>query len=89
MTQEIIDTIDKGNLAIGVFVYFQKAFDTVNHKSSCKNLNSMVLQTTDFTYILKKDNNMYLLEAQPQKLNLLSMESPKVQYLVHYFFLNT
>ena len=31
MTQEIKDTIDKGNLAIGVFVDFQKAFDTVNH----------------------------------------------------------
>ena len=32
MTQEIRDTIDKGNLAIGVFVDFQKAFDTVNHE---------------------------------------------------------
>ena len=31
MTQEIKDSIDKGNLAIGVFVDFQKAFDTVNH----------------------------------------------------------
>ena len=32
MTQEIQETIDKGNVAIGVFVDFQKAFDTVNHK---------------------------------------------------------
>ena len=32
MTQEIKDTIDKGNIAIGVFVDFQKAFDTVNHQ---------------------------------------------------------
>ena len=32
MTQEIRDTIDKGNLAIGVFVDFQKSFDTVNRK---------------------------------------------------------
>ena len=31
MTQEIQETIDKGNIAIGVFVDFQKAFDTVNH----------------------------------------------------------
>jgi len=31
MTQQIRDIIDKGNLAIGVFVDFQKAFDTVNH----------------------------------------------------------
>ena len=32
MTQQIKDTIDNGNIAIGVFVDFQKAFDTVNHK---------------------------------------------------------
>ena len=32
MTQQIKDIIDKGNLAVGVFVDFQKAFDTVNHK---------------------------------------------------------
>ena len=31
MTQQIRDIIDQGNLAIGVFVDFQKAFDTVNH----------------------------------------------------------
>jgi len=32
MIQEIRETVDKGNLAVGVFVDFQKAFDTVNHK---------------------------------------------------------
>ena len=32
MTQEIRESIDKGSLAIGVFVDFQKAFDTVNHE---------------------------------------------------------
>ena len=32
MTQQIKETMDKGNIAIGVFVDFQKAFDTVNHK---------------------------------------------------------
>ena len=31
MTQQIKDILDKGNIAIGVFVDFQKAFDTVNH----------------------------------------------------------
>ena len=32
MSQQMWDTIDKGNIAVGVFVDFQKAFDTVNHK---------------------------------------------------------
>ena len=32
MTQQIKEAMDKGNIAIGVFVDFQKAFDTVNHK---------------------------------------------------------
>ena len=32
MTQQIKDIIDNGNIAVGVFVDFQKAFDTVNHK---------------------------------------------------------
>ena len=32
MTQQIKETMDKGNIAIGFFVDFQKAFDTVNHK---------------------------------------------------------
>ena len=31
MIQQIRDTMDDGNTAIGVFVDFQKAFDTVNH----------------------------------------------------------
>ena len=32
MTQQIKDTIEKGNLAVGVFIDFQKAIDTVNHE---------------------------------------------------------
>ena len=32
MTQQIKETIDKGSIAVGVFVDFQRAFDTINHK---------------------------------------------------------
>ena len=37
MTQEIKETIDKENVAVRVFVDFQKAFDTVNHKIFLQN----------------------------------------------------
>ena len=39
MTQEIRDSMDKGSLAIGVFVDFQKAFDTVNHEILLKKMH--------------------------------------------------
>ena len=32
MTQLIKETMDKGNIAVGFFADFQKAFDTINHK---------------------------------------------------------
>ena len=38
MTQQIMEAIDSGNLAVGGFVDFQKAFDTVNHKIPLKKL---------------------------------------------------
>ena len=39
MTQQIREIIDSGNIAIGVFVDFQKAFDTVNHEILLHKLN--------------------------------------------------
>ena len=61
MTQEIKETIDKGNVAVGVFVDFQKALDKVNKKSFSKNLNTMEfedLQITGFHPTLQIDNSM-------------------------------
>ena len=38
ITEKIRETLDKGHFACGVFVDFQKAFDTVNHKIILKKL---------------------------------------------------
>jgi hypothetical protein len=32
LLDEIIEAIDKGKSALGIFIDFSKAFDTVNHK---------------------------------------------------------
>ena len=39
ITEKIRETLDKGNIAAGVFVDFQKAFDTVNHQILLKKLS--------------------------------------------------
>ena len=39
ITEKIRETLDKGNIAAGVFVDFQKAFDTVNHQILQKKLS--------------------------------------------------
>ena len=38
ITEKIRETLDKNKIAAGVFVDFQKAFDTVNHKILIKKL---------------------------------------------------
>ena len=43
MVQQIKETIDKGDIGIGVFVDFQKAFDTVNHKMLLVRLTGLLL----------------------------------------------
>ena len=51
MTQEIKDTIDKGKLAIGVFVDFQKAFDTVNHQILLAKLKHIGIDSTSHKWL--------------------------------------
>ena len=41
ITERINDLVNSGNLVCGVFVYLEKAFDTVNHKYSVINSATM------------------------------------------------
>ena len=38
-TDKIKEQLDKGNFACGIFVHFQKAFDTVDHQILIQKLN--------------------------------------------------
>jgi len=67
MCQQIRETIDKGNLAVGVFVDFQKAFDTVNHEILLRKLEHYGIRGLPnqwFSSYLNKGNNVSLLAEQ-------------------------
>ena len=43
LTESVKKTIDDGMFVCGVFIYLQKAFDTVKHSILLQNWNTMVL----------------------------------------------
>ena len=46
MIERLRKCLDEGNVAVGVFVDLQKAFDTVDHKILCHKLSHMVLEAS-------------------------------------------
>jgi retron-type reverse transcriptase len=46
LTQKIMDALDKGEYACGIFIDLQKAFDTVDHEILFKKLYQYVIRGT-------------------------------------------
>ena len=89
MTQQIKDNIDKGNLAVGVFVDFKKIFGTMNHKIFLRKLEHYgirgVLNDCFFTSLT--ECNMYQSMELIQQLNQYYTVYLKGLFLIHYFSL--
>ena len=80
ITEKIRDALDHGKIAGGVFVDFQKAFDTVNHSILIKNLITMELEEKSVNGLLPisaTENNLYPFWDLSQITNQLSMGCPK------------
>ena len=73
ITEKIKQGCDSGKFVCGVFLDFQKAFDTVNHDILLKNLSTMeymISQTNDSDHSLKIGNNTPLSTKLGPLINL-------------------
>ena len=90
MTQQIKDIIDNGNIAIGVFVDFQKAFDTVNHKILLRKLEHYGVRgvTNDwFSSYLSKRSQYVKINGSESKISKIDHGVPQGSVLGPLLFL--
>ena len=90
MTQQIKDIIDNVNIAIGVFVDFQKAFDTVNHKILLRKLEHYGVRgvTNDwFSSYLSKRSQYVKINGSESKISKIDHGVPQGSVLGPLLFL--
>ena len=81
ITEKIRETLDKNKIAAGVFVDFQKAFDTVNHKILIKKLKHYGIRGTlnkwFESYLDNRRQHVSVLGYLIQRINQSIMVCPK------------
>ena len=90
MTQQIRDIMESGNIAIGVFVDFQKAFDTVNHNILIKKLNHYGIRGTAnkwFESYLNKRKQCVSIAGQQSEYRYINHGVPQGSVLGPLLFL--
>ena len=91
LMENLRNALDRGNCAIGIFLDFQKAFDTVNHKILLGKLNCYGIRGIAFDWFssyLKSRNQTVIFNEEESEMKLY-VECHKGRSLVHYYFWST
>ena len=89
LLENLRNALDRGNCAIGIFLDFQKAFNTVNHRILLGKLNCYGIRGIAFDWFssyLKVAITQSYSTNKNQKWRRLYVECHKGRSLVHYYF---
>ena len=89
LLENLRNALDRGNCAIGIFLDFQKAFDTVNHKILLGKLNCYGIRGIAFDWFssyLRSRNQTVISNEQESEMKETLCGVPQGSILVHYYF---
>ena len=90
LLENLRNALDRGNCAIGIFLDFQKSFDTVNHKILLGKLNFYGIRGIAFdwfsSYLKSRNQTVIFNEQESEMKETLYVECHKGRSLVHYYF---
>ena len=91
LRENLNNALDKGQCSIGIFLDFQKAFDTVNHGILLDKLYHYGIRCPAYegfsSYLNERYQFVVCIMAVNLNISIYNVESLKGQYLGHCFFL--